>query len=55
MKAAIAHDQKHPIVLHYSEYIAKLVCTEMHIANLHIGLLSFALLFFLSPIGQLLL
>ncbi len=36
-KAALSEGQKHPIILHRSDRLAKLICTYIHISNLHVG------------------
>ncbi len=36
-KAALTSDQKHPIILHHSDHLTKLICRQSHIDNLHVG------------------
>ena len=36
-KSALAAGQKHPIILHRTDHLPKLICTQLHIDNLHVG------------------
>ena len=45
-KSALAVGQKHTIILHRTDHLPKLICTRLHIDNLHVG--PMALLDFLS-------
>ena len=36
-KSALAVGQKHPIILHRMDHLPKLICTQLHIDNLHVG------------------
>ena len=36
-KSALAVGQKHPIILHRTDHLPKLICTQLHIDNLHVG------------------
>ena len=37
-KSALTSGQKHPIILHRTDRLAKLICTQLHVDNLHVGL-----------------
>ena len=34
---ALTSGQKHPIILHRTDRLAKLICTQLHVDNLHVG------------------
>ena len=36
-KSALTAGQKHPVILHHSDCIPKLICTQLHVDYLHIG------------------
>ena len=36
-KAALTSDQKHPVILHYSDHLTKLICRQAHLDHLHVG------------------
>ena len=36
-KSALTTGQKHPIILHRTDRLAKLICTQLHVDNLHVG------------------
>ena len=36
-KSALAVGQKHPIILHGTDHLPKLICILLHIDNLHVG------------------
>ena len=36
-KSALTARQKHPVILHHSDRIPKLICTQLHVDNLHVG------------------
>ena len=36
-KSALAVGKKHHIILHRTDHLPKLICTQLHIDNLHVG------------------
>jgi len=36
-KSALTVRQKHPIILHRTDHLSKLICTQLHIDNLPVG------------------
>ena len=36
-KSALAVRQKHPVILHRTDNLPKLICTQLHVDNFHVG------------------
>jgi len=36
-KSALSVSQKHPVILHQSDRLSKLICGQLHVDNLHVG------------------